>query len=489
MRIARRPFVSRLKLFTLTTNLVFVQTALATPYALAKATQGSKDEPVTVTTTAQVNASSRLTVDFTKFQLDNGLEVILHQDSSQPFVAVNTWYHIGPVNEPAGRSGFAHLFEHLMFAGSKYVGPNFDLLLEGVGATNSNGSTSWDRTNYFEAVPREHLELVLWIESDRMGFLRETITEAQLNVQRDVVKNERRQSYENAPYGPSTLALLDTVYPEGHPYHGAIIGSMKDLTAAALPDVHGFAEQYYAPSNATLCIAGDFDPTTIRALVEKYFGPLRKVPKVKMQALSPTKPPPAKRIVVDEPVAVAKVTFGWVTPPAYSPSHAPLTVLAALLAGGKATRLYRNLVVEQHVALDVDAQVDANALSTLFEVDAMATQGTSIETLEARLHRELYRIVESPPTLQELQRAKKRLKLDFIDELALLNGPGGETGRAGLLQRYNHYLGDPGAFASFQDRLEQVSSADLVDVVKSYLSPATRTTVVTHPVTTPEMQP
>src|SRR5688572_622487 len=207
---------------------------------------------------------------FEKYSLKNGLGVILHQDRSLPLVAVNLWYHVGPANEPPGRSGFAHLFEHLMFEGSRHVGREFDRLLESVGATNVNGTTSWDRTNYFETVPREQLELVLWIESDRMGFMLDGLDQERLDVQREVVKNERRQTYENAPYGPSMLALLDTLFPNGTPYHGAVIGSMEDLTRAELGDVRAFFQAYYAPSNATLALAGDFEIEAAKTLIQKY---------------------------------------------------------------------------------------------------------------------------------------------------------------------------------------------------------------------------
>ncbi|MGC4070507.1 MAG: pitrilysin family protein [Polyangiaceae bacterium] len=369
------------------------------------------------------------------------------------------------------------------------MAPTSNRLLEGVGATNSNGTTSWDRTNYFETVPSQHLELLLWIESDRMGFLRETITQERLDVQRDVVKNERRQSYENAPYGPSALALLDTAFPEGHPYHGAIIGSMKDLSAATLTDVHDFAERYYAPSNATLCLAGDFDTAAAKALIEKYFGPLRTIPKP-----SDAKPPRftvpnASRIVVDEPVGVAKVAFAWVAPPAYQDGHAALTVLATLLADGKATRLYRRLVVEERVAVDVEAEIDANELGSLVSIDALATQSTPIETLEMRLAAALDQIVSSPPTDAEMNRAKRRLELENASDLELLNGPGGESGRAGSLQRFDHYLNDPAAIATWQARLAHVTSEDVVRAVKTYLAPDHRITVVTRPKASAEKQP
>jgi zinc protease len=451
----------------------------------------SADAPAAIaqSTTKPEAALPTRTVAFEKYRLPNGLTVILHEDRSLPLIAINIWYDVGPVNEPTGRSGFAHLFEHLMFEGSKYVGPNFDRLLEGVGATNSNGTTSWDRTNYFETVPSQYLELLLWIESDRMGFLRETITQERLDVQRDVVKNERRQSYENAPYGPSALALLDTAFPEGHPYHGAIIGSMKDLSAATLADVHDFAERYYAPSNATLCLAGDFETPAAKALIEKYFGSLRKIPKPKEIAPPNLPKPTATRVVVDEPVGVAKVAFAWVAPPAYQEGHAALTVLSSLLADGKATRLYRRLVVDERVAVDVDAEVDANELSSLFSIDALATQGTTVETLEARLAAALEQIVTSPPTDAEMKRAKRRIELENASDLELLNGPGGESGRAGSLQRFNHYLNDPNGIAAWQARLARVTSDDVVRAVKAYLDPNHRITVITRPKAPAEKQP
>jgi zinc protease len=376
-----------------------------------------------------------------------------------------------------------------MFEGSKYVGPNFDHLLEGVGATNSNGTTSWDRTNYFETVPSQYLELLLWIESDRMGFLRDAITQERLDVQRDVVKNERRQSYENAPYGPSTLTLLDTAFPEGHPYHGAIIGSMKDLSAATLADVHDFAERYYAPSNATLCLAGDFDPARTKPLIEKYFGPLRTVPKPRRMQATSLPPPRATRIIVDEPVGVPKVAFAWVAPSAYSDGHAELTVLATLLADGKATRLHRRLVVDERVAVDVDAEVDANELGSLVAIDALATQGTPVETLETRLAEALNQVVTSPPTAAEMMRAKRRLALEYAHDLEILNGHGGESGRAGLLQRFDHYLEDPSAISTWQTRLNQVTSKDVVHAVKTYLDPERRITVITRPKAPAETSP
>ena len=420
-------------------------------------------------------------IPFEKYRLGNGLEVILHHDPSLPLVAVNLWYHVGPANEPKGRSGFAHLFEHLMFEGSKHVGPRFDTLLEGAGATNVNGTTSWDRTNYFETVPREHLELVLWIESDRMGFMLDTLTKERLDVQRGVVKNERRQSFENAPYGPSSLAMLDTLFPAGHPYHGAVIGSMQDLSAASMKDVRDFFGAFYAPSNATLAIAGDFEPASVKRLVERYFGSLpgKQAPK----RVAHRTPPLAKtkRVVVEEPVELARVAFGFIVPPAFSKEEPVLDVAATILAGGKATRLYRKLVVEEKIASDVSASVDANSLASVFEVSATAASGRSPEELERSLAAVIADLAKQGPTAAELDRAKRRLLVDLLNSVQLLNGPGGESGRAGLLQRYNHYLGDPGFLAKDYQRLIAVGADDVRRVLTKELAPERRLVVVTKP--------
>lgn len=429
-----------------------------------------------------LGSSGRRTIAFEKYRLQNGLEVILHQDPAMPLVAVNIWYHVGPVNEPPGRSGFAHLFEHLMFEGSKHVGPNFDRLLEAAGATNSNGTTSWDRTNYFETVPRQHLEMALWIESDRMGFLRDAITQERLDVQRDVVKNERRQSYENAPYGPSTLVFLDTLFPTGHPYHGAVIGSMQDLSAATLHDVHAFADAYYVPSNATLTIAGDMDVATTKGWVDKYFGTLASVPRPARQAPHARTLPQPMRIVMREPVEIAKVAFGWIAPPAYQESHAPLSILAGLFADGKSSRLYRSLVVDRRIAVDVNADMDANALASVFSIDAMVARGTPSSEVERQLEAELKRVADTPPTPAELNRAKKRVQLQLENELELLNAGSGESGRAGLLQRFNHYLGDPAGLDAWQESLQAVRPKDVSRVAAEYLGTSRRVTVITEPV-------
>jgi zinc protease len=426
-------------------------------------------------------ARPALELPFEKVKLENGLTLILHRDPSLPMVAVNIWYHVGPAYEPPGRSGFAHLFEHLMFEGSRHIGHEFDQLLESAGATNVNGTTNWDRTNYFETVPREYLELALWIESDRMGYLLDAITQERLDVQRDVVKNERRQTFENAPYGKSSLMLLDTMFPAGHPYHGAVIGSMQDLSAATLDDVKDFFRSYYTPSNATLCLAGDFDPALAKALVEKYFGTLhgRQPTRLARQATPPIAQ--SVRLVVDEPVELARVAYGWIAPPAYGPDDVPLDLATTILAGGRSTRLYRKLVVEDKLASEVEASSDPNALATMLDVSATAASGKAPEEIEKALDAVIDGLKTTPPTEEELARAKRRTFLQIASDLEQLNGHGGESGRAGLLQRFDHYLGDPGYLPKWLAAIDAVTAADISRVVQKYMSRDARVTVITRP--------
>jgi predicted Zn-dependent peptidase len=420
-------------------------------------------------------------IPFEKYALPNGLEVILHRDPSLPLVAVNVWYHVGPTNEPPHRSGFAHLFEHLMFEGSKHVGHEFDRLLESVGATNENGTTSWDRTNYFETVPRNELELALWLESDRMGFLPDALTPDRLEVQRDVVKNERRQHYENSPYGPSELAMDEALFPPNHPYHGAVIGSMEDLSRASMEDVKAFFRSFYSPSNATLALSGDFDPALARKWIERYFATLPTQPK----PLTPTwTTPPLKTEVrrdVEESVQLARVAMGWITPPAYTHEDNVLDVVAMLLAGGKATRLYQDLVVKQKIASDVNASLDSNRLASMFVVDATVAAGTEPRKVEAALEAALAQLGTEGPTLTELDRAKRRIRLRVLSDLQGLDGDGGESGRAGTLQRLNHYLGDPGKLPEYIAHVDAVTAEDVKRVVHQWLAPNARAVIMTKP--------
>jgi zinc protease len=425
---------------------------------------GASAEPAPTATTTGTTKKLPL-LPFEKLVLDNGLTLLLHRDTSLPLVAVNIWYHVGPANEARGRSGFAHLFEHLMYEGSRHAGREFDYLLEAAGATNLNGTTSFDRTNYFETVPREHLELALWLESDRMGYLLDAVDQERLDVQRDVVKNERRQSYDNAPYGPSWLALSDTLFPLGHPYHGAIIGSMEDLSRATLNDVHEFFHAYYAPSNATLA----------------YFGTLAGKPTERPRP-KPT-PPLAKatRLEVTEPVELARVTMGWITPPAFSQPDVVLDVAMGILASGKATRLYRELVVDRKLASEVDAGVDSNGLASMAVVSGTVASGKSVAELEAGLGAVIDELAKSGPNPDELKRAKRRILLSIYSNLELLNSPGGDAGRAGILQRLDHYLGDPGYLDTWLAQVEAVTADDVKRAVAEHLRRDARAVVVTLP--------
>jgi zinc protease len=313
-----------------------------------------------------------------------------------------------------------------------------------------------------------------------MGFMIDTLTQERLDVQRDVVKNERRQSYENAPYGPSSLAMLNTLFPVGHPYNGAVIGSMQDLSAASLADVVEFFREYYAPSNATLCIAGDLDVPQAKALITRYFGTLpdRKRPEAKPVAYAPL--PKPERVVVKESVSLAQVSYGYRTPPAYTADDPVVEVATAILGGGKATRLYQRLVVQTKLAADVSASLESNQVSSITTLGATVATGKSPSAVEHELDAVLAALAKSGPTKAELERAKRRILVDMLSDLELLNGPGGESGRAGLLQRFDQYTGDPGYLPKYLAQIEKVSAADVQRVVKDLLKPEARVVVITE---------
>ena len=293
-------------------------------------------------------------IAFEKYTLSNGLDVILHVDRSIPVAAVNLWYHVGSQNEEPDRTGFAHLFEHLMFEGSKNHNHEYFAPLQEVGA-NINGSTSTDRTNYFEDVPAEYLELALWLESDRMGYLLDAMDQTRLDNQRDVVKNERRQSYENRPYGLAGQEIRKALFPPNHPYNWQTIGSQEHLTAASLEDVQDFFKRFYAPNNASLSIAGDIDIDETKKLVERYFGDLQPV--APLGRVSRWAPPLREevRLALEDRVQLQRLYLAWVGPPRFDPDEAPLDVLISILGEGRSSRLYRSLVYEKQVAREVGA--------------------------------------------------------------------------------------------------------------------------------------
>ena len=409
---------------------------------------------------------------FERYQLDNGLEVILSEDHRLPLVAVNLWYHVGAVNEAAGRTGFAHLFEHMMFEGSKHVpGSSHAHYLEAAGASDFNGTTEFDRTNYYETLPANQLELALWLESDRMGYLPDKLDQANLSNQQDVVRNERRQSYENAPYGIAQEAVFHELFPKDHPYYPMVIGSHADIQAAKLEDVRNFFKLYYAPNNASLAIVGDFDSAKVRQLVEKYFGPLRRgpeVPRVKV-----TTPPISseRRTVVQDNVQLPRVYVAWLTSPIFTPGDAEADIASNVLGGGKSSRLYKKLVYEKQLALDVEAEQQSLMLNSVFQIQATARPGVKAEDLEKAINEELDAFRASGPTSEELKRAVNGIETNAISGLELFNGV------ANLLNSYEHYLGTPDFLAGDIARYENATQESVQLFAQSQLKPNQRVVV------------
>ena len=430
-------------------------------------------------TTARAAAPSTPRLEHQTFALPNGLKVILSQDKRLPMVAVNLWYHVGPANEIPGRTGFAHLFEHMMFQGSKHVASDTHFkLLEAAGASDINGTTDFDRTNYFETVPSNQLELALWIESDRMGYLLDVLDQQALANQRDVVRNERRQGVENQPYGVAEEALYQALYPQGHPYHGVVIGSHADLAAAELRDVQQFFRQYYSPNNASLAIVGDFDPVAIRRLVEKYFGSLKRGPDV--PKITATTPPitAEKRITISDTVELPRVYMSWLTPAIFTPGDADADLTAAILGGGKSSRLYKALVYDKQIAQAVQATQESLILGSKFTIEATARPGHTADELEAAINAELRRFTEQGPDAAELERARNTIETQIITGLETLGGFGGKADR---LNSYQHYLGTPDYLDQDLKRYRDATSQSIVAFAAQNLKATTRVVLFALP--------
>ncbi len=408
----------------------------------------------------------QIKVDYTRVVLPNGLNVLLHEDHTTPMISVNMWYHVGSGNEKPGRTGFAHLFEHLMFEGSKNVPEGkFDEWLEAVGG-NNNGSTNTDRTNYWENAPGNALELVLFIDSDRMFYLPDAMTQEKLDGQREVVKNERRQSYENQPYGLAWEILSKNVYPEGHPYNWQTIGSMDDLNAASLEDVLEFFRLYYAPNNASLAIAGDISiPETIK-LVEKWYG---EIPRGK--PVPPIDPPVSKlteeKILVHEDnVQLPRLYMVWITPQAFNAGDAEMDLLAKIFAAGKDSRLYKRLVYDLQIAQDINVFQGSSKLSSEFYIIATAQSGHTLDELKNVIQEEINKIKTEPPTERELQRAVNQTESEFLDRLESVGGFGG---KADLLNHYFYYTGNPDYFNEDLNRYKGINANDIRAMAQTYL--------------------
>ncbi|MCH7626127.1 MAG: insulinase family protein, partial [Chloroflexi bacterium] len=402
---------------------------------------------------------------FDKFTLSNGLDVILQEDHALPVAAVNIWYHVGSKDEEPGRTGFAHLFEHVMFEGSKNHNQSFFDPLQKVGAV-LNGSTSNDRTNYWEDVPSNYLELALWLESDRMGFLLDALDQGRFDIQREVVKNERRQSYENRPYGMAGLVLQSAVFPTPHPYSWPVIGSQEDLDSAALEDIHAFFRRFYAPTNASLAIVGDIDLARVKDMVERYFGDIPPGPSITRVGKMDSDLRGRVSLTMQDRVQLSRLYLVWPTSPAFSEDEAPLDMLSTVLGDGKSSRFYRSLVYEKQIAKDARVMHHAQEIAGEFQIQVTANPGHSLEEIEEAVRFELDRIVKEPPTEKEMTRARNRVQSHYVRQTQKFGGFGG---RADLLNSYNTYLGDPGYMRKDLDRYLAVSSEDVVRVASTVL--------------------
>ncbi|RYE87888.1 MAG: insulinase family protein [Myxococcales bacterium] len=428
-----------------------------------------------LTAAPAVAQAQRLTAE--KYRLDNGLEVILHEDHRTPVVSVNVWYHVGSKDEAAGKNGFAHLFEHVMFQGSKHVAEDtFFKYLQSAGASDTNGTTNTDRTNYFETLPANRLELALWLESDRMGFLLDHADQKTFENQREVVKNERRQNYENAPYGLVHQFVSAALFPPDHPYHRLTIGTPEDLDRASLDDVRSFFRTYYVPNNASLVVAGDIDVARTKDLIGRYFGPIvrRPDPPVKTTP-APVAPRGETRLKIEAEVELPRVTLSWVSPPMFAPGDAELDAVALLLDQGKSSRLQKRLVRELQIAQDVSVGQASSQLASTFDITVTLRPGKSPDEALKVIDEELAKLRATPPTADEVERARSQLlaHLVFANEKV--------SARANLLNHYNQLTGDPGFMEKDVARYRALSASSLQQAVVAHLAADRRVVAVVIP--------
>jgi zinc protease len=412
----------------------------------------------------QKKNSDSLKIPFETYKLPNGLTVILSEDHTTPTVAVDVWYHVGSKNEIAGRTGFAHLFEHVMFTGSAHVPYGLhDKLTEGVGGGN-NGSTTNDRTNYFETIPSNYLESALWMESDRMGFLLDKLDITKLNAQRDVVKNERRQSYDNQPYGRVSEILSGAMYPKGHPYSWPVIGSMDDLTAASEEDVKAFFRLYYAPNNATLAVVGDFDPAQTKAWIQKYFTDLPKGQTVQRPSVPLGKLAASRRLVYEDRVQVPRLYIQWPTIGAKNDDLYALSVMGSILSGPRTARLTKALVYDSQKASQVFGFQNSAEDVGVFQLVVIPRPEATLTELEAAVDQVLQKFIAEGPTAEEVQKAKSGLELNF------LRGLESNLGKAEQLLNGSVFHDNAGYFSTDYQKTLAVTAADVKRVANQYLT-------------------
>ena len=393
-----------------------------------------------------------INIPFDKFTLDNGLTVVVHEDRKAPIVAVSIWYHVGSKNEPEGKTGFAHLFEHLMFNGSENYDAEYFEPFENVGATGMNGTTWFDRTNYFETVPTPALEMALWMESDRMGHLLGAVTQEKLDNQIGVVQNEKRQG-DNQPYGKTQYRILEALFPPGHPYRHSTIGSMADLSAASLETVQQWFKDYYGAANTLLVLAGDIDVDQAKTLTAKYFGDIDAGPPVtRMKAAVPTHLSDTHEVMYDR-VPQARVFHNWVAPGRTTRAAAELELVATILGSGKNSRLYQALIYDQQLAVDASSSLQGQELVSMFDIDVTLQPDASMDRVNAIIERELQSFIDNGPTADELQRVQTRINARVVRGLEQIGGFGG---KAVTLAQSALYADDPGFWKT---RLEWINAA------------------------------
>jgi zinc protease len=379
-----------------------------------------------------------ISLPFEHYTLSNGLDVILRKDDRVPIASVNIWYHVGPANEIKGRTGFAHLFEHMMLQGSGHAPGDYFERLQAVGATGVNGNTDLDRTSYLEDVPSNQLELALWAESDRMGFLLDALDQTSLSNQQSVIRNERRQTIDNAPYRLGQEEVYHLLFPPDHPYHGFIIGSHQDMQSAQLDDVRAFFKRFYVPNNASLAVVGNIDLARTKALIRKYFGTIpRGAPVPKPSVKTPHLTRQIRKVVTDQ-VELPRVYMDWITSSAYQPGDAEATITARLFGGGKASRLYKSLVYERKIAQSASATQRSLSHGSVFQIEATAKPGHSAQELEQAIQLELDALARKGPGASELRATKAAMVAVGVKSLEAF------ATVADRLNSYNHFLGDPG---------------------------------------------
>ncbi|MEO7191306.1 MAG: pitrilysin family protein [Vicinamibacterales bacterium] len=406
-------------------------------------------------------------VPFTKTTLANGLQVIVHEDHRVPLVAVSLWYHVGSKNEQPGLTGLAHLFEHLMFEGSEHQPDGYFGPLQEAGAA-LNGSTSTDRTNYWELVPREAWRLALWMEADRMGWLLPALSQARLDTQRGVVLNERRQSYENRPYGLAQFALMAAMFPPAHPYHWPTIGEPADLEAATLDDVTAFFRRYYHPGNASLAVVGDVATDAVLREVEHLFGAIPAGPHV-ARVQPPGADGSSARLVLEDRVELPRLYLGWRTPGLFAPGDAELDLVGDLVANGRTSRLYKRLIHDRRIAAELAAGQTSRELGGTFQIIASAAPGHTLDELEQAIHEELARFAEEGPSDEEVNRGRVQAEAAFVFRVQSLGGFGG---KADQLNAYNVHRQAPDSFDADLGRYLGATRETLRDAAARWLVPS-----------------